>query len=93
MNQFYILSLLSIGILMAIDGKANIGLCKFCVWQKIIDFGDLCDSATRNSLESTTKTNAKSFHQKIKRFENSYFLTKFRVIYEEIETKDNHRHC
>ena len=57
-DQFYILSSLYFGILMAVDGKAALAFENFELGRKSKDFGDFCDSATRK-VRMSRKTNIK----------------------------------
>ena len=54
-NVFYTQYLQFLGILMAIDGKAEIGLQKFRPWQKMKDFGVFleCSVTLRKSKQTT----------------------------------------
>ena len=44
MNQFFILSLLYFGILMAVDGKAVLAFENFDLGKKSMEFGDFLDA-------------------------------------------------
>ena len=80
-DQFFMLYLLYIGILMAIDGKAALAFENFCAWQKFEGFWRL---SWMQRYQNCNQNKSPAFIFQL-------FSKLFRVICKEVEAKDNHK--